>query len=265
MAAMGLRMAAAGRLAGGAVVATVMSNLGLELALRSKGARLVRTEVGDPAVAREMRTDGYNLGGEQSGHVIFMDHSTTGDGIITALMMLTLMVETGRPLSELRAMHRVPQVMENVRVAARVPLAEMPDVQRTDRRRRKALGRQRPPVGALLGHRDAGARDDRGRRPGRDRRARARDRRRDRPARRPRARPETMPDGSASISITSPRCARRGASTIPIRSRRRSPPSAPAPARSPSICAKTAGISRTAISCACARRSTSVSTRSWPR
>jgi phosphoglucosamine mutase len=77
-----------------------------------------------------MRSGGYNLGGEQSGHIIFMDHSTTGDGIITALMMLTLMIESGKQLSELRAMRRVPQVMENVRVAARVPLAEMPEVQR---------------------------------------------------------------------------------------------------------------------------------------
>jgi phosphoglucosamine mutase len=130
MAAMGLRLMKSGRLAGGAVVATVMSNHGLEVALRSGGARLVRTEVGDPAVAREMRSGGYNLGGEQSGHIIFMDHSTTGDGIITALVMLTLMIESGKPLSELRAMRRVPQVMENVRVAARVPLAEMPEVQR---------------------------------------------------------------------------------------------------------------------------------------
>jgi phosphoglucosamine mutase len=140
MAAMGLKMAAAGQLAGGAVVATVMSNFGLEVALRSKGARLVRTEVGDPAVAREMRAGGYNLGGEQSGHVIFMDHSTTGDGIITALMMLTLMVETQKPLSALRAMHRVPQVMENVRVVKRVPWTEMPDVQRLIAAAEKRLG-----------------------------------------------------------------------------------------------------------------------------
>ncbi len=130
MAAMGLRLAAEGRLKGGAVVATVMSNLGLELALKAKGVRLVRTEVGDPAVVREMRAGAYNLGGEQSGHVIFMDHSTTGDGIITALMILTLMIETQKPLSALRAMRRVPQVMENVQVARRVPFGEMPDVQR---------------------------------------------------------------------------------------------------------------------------------------
>ena len=97
-------------------------------------------ERGHDVVVHEMRANSYNLGGEPSGHVIFMDHSTTGDGIITALMMLTLMVETGRPMSELRAMHRVPQVMENVRVAARVPLAEMPDVQRLIAAAEKRLG-----------------------------------------------------------------------------------------------------------------------------
>jgi len=140
MAAMGLRLAADGRLSGGAVVGTVMSNLGLELALKTGGVRLVRTEVGDPAVVREMRAGSYNLGGEQSGHVIFMDHSTTGDGIITALMMLTLMVETQKPLSALRAMRRVPQVMENVRVARRVPFGEMPDVQRLITAAEQSLG-----------------------------------------------------------------------------------------------------------------------------
>ncbi|HZO82786.1 MAG TPA: phosphoglucosamine mutase [Candidatus Binataceae bacterium] len=141
MAAMGRRMASEGRLKGGALVATVMSNLGLELALRETGVRLIRTEVGDPAVVREMRAGAYNLGGEQSGHVIFMDHSTTGDGIITALMILTLMVETQRPLSALRAMRRVPQVMENVRVARRVPFGEMPDVQRLIADAERRLGR----------------------------------------------------------------------------------------------------------------------------
>ena len=107
-----------------------MSNFGLELALRDAGVRLIRTEVGDPAVAREMRLNSYNLGGEQSGHVIFMDYSTTGDGMISALMVLAQMAESGRTLGELRAMRRVPQVLENVRVRNRVPMAEMPDVQR---------------------------------------------------------------------------------------------------------------------------------------
>jgi len=107
-----------------------MSNFGLELALRKAGVTLVRTDVGDPAVAREMRSNSYNLGGEQSGHVIFMDHSTTGDGLITALLVLTVMVESGRPLSELRAMHRVPQVLENIKVRERRPLAEVPEIRR---------------------------------------------------------------------------------------------------------------------------------------
>jgi phosphoglucosamine mutase len=130
MALLGTRMLKDGRLAANTVVATVMSNFGLELALRRAGIRLVRTEVGDPAVVREMRQNSYNLGGEQSGHVIFMDHSTTGDGLITALLVLTAMAESGRALSALRAMRRVPQVLENVRVRERVPLAEMPEVRR---------------------------------------------------------------------------------------------------------------------------------------
>src|SRR5580693_3427328 len=130
MAVMGKRMAKAGTLRDGTVVATVMSNFGLELALRDAGLNLIRTEVGDPAVVREMRTNSYNLGGEQSGHVIFMDHSTTGDGLISALLVLAHLVDSGRTLGELRAMRRVPQVLENVRVKNRMPLSEMPDVQR---------------------------------------------------------------------------------------------------------------------------------------
>ncbi len=129
MAALGLKLAAQRRLAANTVVTTVMSNLGLEQALRQADIRLVRTEVGDPAVVREMRANSYNLGGEQSGHIIFMDHSTTGDGTITALMVLAMMAETGRPLSGLRAMRRVPQVIENVPVRERIPLATMPEVQ----------------------------------------------------------------------------------------------------------------------------------------
>jgi phosphoglucosamine mutase len=130
MATLGIKMASEGKLNANTVVATVMSNFGLELALRKAGVTLVRTDVGDPAVAREMRNNSYNLGGEQSGHVIFMDHSTTGDGLITALLVLTVMVESGRPLSELRAMHRVPQVLENIKVSERRPLAEVPEIQR---------------------------------------------------------------------------------------------------------------------------------------
>jgi phosphoglucosamine mutase len=130
MALLGRRMMAEGRLKHNTVVATVMSNFGLELGLSGCGAKVVRTAVGDPAVVREMRAHSYNLGGEQSGHVIFMDHSTTGDGLITALLIFSLMAETGRPLSELRSMRRVPQVLHNVSVRQRVPLEQLPEVSR---------------------------------------------------------------------------------------------------------------------------------------
>jgi phosphoglucosamine mutase len=128
MAMMGRKMAGDGSLAANTVVATVMSNFGLERSLAQAGVRLVRTEVGDPAVVREMRAHSYNLGGEQSGHVIFMDHSTTGDGLITMLMVLGHMVESGKRLAELRVMERMPQVLENVRVKERVPFSQMPEV-----------------------------------------------------------------------------------------------------------------------------------------
>ena len=130
MALMGARMAAQGRLNSNTVVATVMSNFGLERALADAGVRLVRTEVGDPAVVREMRAHGYNLGGEQSGHVVFMDCSTTGDGLITALQALAAMVESGRPLGELRKLRRAPQVLRNVRVRERTPLDSIPEIAR---------------------------------------------------------------------------------------------------------------------------------------
>ncbi len=128
MAMMGRKMAGDGSLAANTVVATVMSNFGLERSLAEAGVRLVRTEVGDPAVVREMRAHSYNLGGEQSGHVIFMDHSTTGDGLITMLLVLGHMVESGKSLAELRVMERMPQVLENVRVKERVPFSQMPEV-----------------------------------------------------------------------------------------------------------------------------------------
>jgi phosphoglucosamine mutase len=130
MALLGRKMNAEGLLRHNTVVATVMSNFGLELALTACGARLVRTDVGDPAVVREMRANSYNLGGEQSGHVILMDHSTTGDGLITALLVFSLMIKTGKALSELRSMRRVPQVLHNVHVRQRIPLEQVPEVSR---------------------------------------------------------------------------------------------------------------------------------------
>jgi phosphoglucosamine mutase len=109
------------------LVATVMSNLGLERALGKLGGKLLRTAVGDRYVVEAMKSGGYNLGGEQSGHLIFRDHASTGDGVVAALQVLAIMVRTGLPLSALarRAMERVPQVLENVTLATRRPLSEM--------------------------------------------------------------------------------------------------------------------------------------------
>ncbi len=116
-------------LKGGAVVATVMSNLGLEKYLERLELRLVRTAVGDRYVVEAMRAGGFNLGGEQSGHVIFLDHNTTGDGLITALQTLAILRRTGRKLSELLSgFERFPQVLLNVRVAEKRPLESLPEM-----------------------------------------------------------------------------------------------------------------------------------------
>lgn len=131
MAIMGRALAQQNKLRGNTVVATVMSNFGLERSLAEAGIRLLRTDVGDPAVCREMRTNQYNFGGEQSGHLIFMDHSTTGDGLITAILLLEHLVKLGKPLSEARVMKRFPQVLHNVPVKRRAPLEELSEVQRT--------------------------------------------------------------------------------------------------------------------------------------
>lgn len=136
------RMARDGQLRNGAVVATVMSNLGLERSLAALGAKLVRTPVGDRYVVEAMRQGGYNLGGEQSGHLLFLDHSTTGDGIVGALQVLALMMRTGQSLSELAraAMDRVPQVLESITLPARRPLAEMAALTQAQQRVESALG-----------------------------------------------------------------------------------------------------------------------------
>jgi phosphoglucosamine mutase len=118
-----------GTLKGGTLVATVMSNLGLELALKPSGVQVVRTEVGDRYVVERMLRDGYNLGGEQSGHIVFLDHNTTGDGAITCLQVLALMVEKGKRLSELKGvMTRLPQILLNVRVREKREFESMPKV-----------------------------------------------------------------------------------------------------------------------------------------
>jgi phosphoglucosamine mutase len=110
------RWAGDGRLAQGTLVATVMSNLGLERYLSGRGLSLLRTAVGDRYVVEAMRAGGYNLGGEQSGHIVMTDYVTTGDGLIAALQFLAAMVETGRPASALAQVFTpLPQVLENVR------------------------------------------------------------------------------------------------------------------------------------------------------
>lgn len=118
-----------GILKGGTVVATVMSNLGLELALQDKGLKVARTAVGDRYVVEEMLRRGCNLGGEQSGHLIFMDHNTTGDGCLTCLQLLAIMVEKGKRLGELKkVMTRLPQVLLNVGVKEKRDLSRLPRV-----------------------------------------------------------------------------------------------------------------------------------------
>lgn len=110
------RWADAGRLAGGTLVATVMSNLGLEMFLSDRGLRLERTAVGDRYVVEAMRKGGFNLGGEQSGHIVMTDHATTGDGLLAGLQVLSAMVETGAKASELvQQFETVPQMLKNVR------------------------------------------------------------------------------------------------------------------------------------------------------
>ncbi|HEX7087753.1 MAG TPA: phosphoglucosamine mutase [Vicinamibacterales bacterium] len=117
------QLKAEGRLRGDTVVATVMSNVGLELALRESGIDLRRTQVGDKYVMEEMLKHGFSLGGEQSGHVIFSDYLFTGDGLATALNVLRVMIRTGRPLSSLAGeLVSFPQVLVNVRVRERQPL-----------------------------------------------------------------------------------------------------------------------------------------------
>src|SRR5712691_7394679 len=113
-----MHLRAHGKLARSTVVATVMSNLGLEVALRSAGIALERTRVGDRYVLERMRELGATLGGEQSGHVIFLDQATTGDGALTAVQVVNVMLETGKRLSELAApIERFPQILLNVTVA----------------------------------------------------------------------------------------------------------------------------------------------------
>ena len=125
-----VEMKRTGRLPTGAVVATVMSNMGLDLALREHGIGVLRAAVGDRYVVEAMRRDGHNLGGEPSGHLLFLDHNTTGDGCLTALQVLALMTEREKSLGELRRiMDKLPQVIVNVPVREKRALAGLGQVQ----------------------------------------------------------------------------------------------------------------------------------------
>jgi len=130
MALCATRMLQSNTLAKKTLVTTVMSNLGLEHAIKKAGGTLVRTQVGDRYVVEEMRRHGYNLGGEQSGHLVFLDHATTGDGVVAALRVLAVMVREHKPLSELMTvMTRTPQVLINVKVDRKRPIEELPAIQ----------------------------------------------------------------------------------------------------------------------------------------
>ena len=132
---------ARGQLARDTLVATVMSNLGLHTALRERHIAVATTPVGDRYVVEEMVKGGFNLGGEQSGHIVFLDHNTTGDGLVTALSMLALLVEKGKPLSELRrVMTRFPQVLVNLRVRSKPDVGTLPAVARAIADAERTLG-----------------------------------------------------------------------------------------------------------------------------
>jgi len=131
-----------GRLSGNAVISTIMSNLGLERYLEGEGIRLIRTPVGDRYVVGKMRNGGYNVGGEQSGHIVLSDYTTTGDGLIAALQVLAVIVERGRPISEVASVFEpFPQLLQNVRYKGGSPL-ETPAVKQAVSAGESALGQK---------------------------------------------------------------------------------------------------------------------------
>ncbi len=131
MAALGLDLHHQGLLANRTLVGTVMSNFGLELSMAKAGITLIRTPVGDRYLLERMLAEGYNFGGEQSGHFIFLDHNTTGDGLISALQILSLMKRSKKPLSELaKAMTAVPQILVNIKVKQKPVLESIPEIDR---------------------------------------------------------------------------------------------------------------------------------------
>jgi phosphoglucosamine mutase len=122
------QMKAEGRLKSNTVVATVMSNIGFLTAMKDIGINVVRTQVGDRYILEEMLNKGFNFGGEQSGHLIFLDYSTTGDGILSALQVMSIMKKTGKKLSALNTMTTYPQCIINVNVRERADLETIPEI-----------------------------------------------------------------------------------------------------------------------------------------
>jgi phosphoglucosamine mutase len=123
------------------LVATVMSNMGLDIAVKKAGGKVVKTAVGDRYVVEEMLRGGYNLGGEQSGHMIFLDYNTTGDGMLSALQLLTIMQREQKPLSELaEVMIPLPQVLMNVRVSEKKDIMTIPEIARLVKSVEEQLG-----------------------------------------------------------------------------------------------------------------------------
>ncbi|MEA2116624.1 MAG: phosphoglucosamine mutase [Thermodesulfobacteriota bacterium] len=125
------------------LVTTVMSNIGLEKAMAKMGGKLVRTQVGDRYVVETMRAKGYNFGGEQSGHLVFLDHNTTGDGILAGLQLLSIMIKKKKPLSKLaEIMTSYPQVLENVRMSSKIAPEDIQGFPEALREAEKQLGKR---------------------------------------------------------------------------------------------------------------------------
>ena len=136
-----LQMLSENRLKKGTLVTTVMSNIGLDKTIKNAGGKVVRTQVGDRYVVEEMVRGGYNLGGEQSGHTIFLDYNTTCDGILTALQVLAIMKQKERPLDELaKVMEPFPQVLYNLEVREKKNLSEFPEIEKRIKEIEKSLG-----------------------------------------------------------------------------------------------------------------------------
>lgn len=141
MAICGIHYLQNNRLKSNTLVATIMSNMGLDLALKSHKGKVIRTQVGDRYVVEEIRKGGFNLGGEQSGHLVFHDCSTTGDGILAALSLLEILIEKGQSLNMLKkCIQRLPQVLKSIKVPAKVPVQELPDLEAMIKKMEKHLG-----------------------------------------------------------------------------------------------------------------------------